>query len=344
MTRNRKIFVALAMAVMFVAVRFAWSFGSRSTVYGVSTSWTGEEATSVDSSNTTVVFPFIGESSFFRSVRPEEASNLPTVYSWARTDRSGSVIEDMLSAHAYAFAHNMTYGGACSHQTGSQANFVQRRPGHQELIKTLGLTQTLPFACPPPESPKETFRTIHSKVYRHPRFKQVYWTREWVDNLRASSTRPAFLPCTGLSQVVVHVRRGDVVLCQSKALRNRYDPNSFYLDWLKPYIASPTRYNITIYSEEDSYEDWNDFLKLNASNLQLRLDSPRDEVWNAIMDADIVLVAKSTFSKVPAIFNGHGVSYTTSLNDPWPIFRNLTRYQYDLIDQGIHQLEQQRCA
>ena len=65
------------------------------------------------------------------------------LYSELRGDRSGSAIQDMLTAHAFAFMHNATYGGACP-QKGHP--HLKR---HMNLLHGIGLDKVLPIACPP---------------------------------------------------------------------------------------------------------------------------------------------------------------------------------------------------
>jgi hypothetical protein len=97
--------------------------------------------------------------------------------------------------------------------------------------------------------------------------------------------------------VVVHIRRGDVVPCWDI----RYLPNSHYLTILKKF----PREAVTIFSESLSFEEWDDF-----SQYKLSLDTPIEVVWRAMMLADVLVMSKSSFSIVPAIFNRHTVVYT----------------------------------
>jgi hypothetical protein len=77
-------------------------------------------------------------------------SNHHIAYSNARHDRSGSAISNMLAAHAHAFHHNMTYGGAClrlpedaTHST--KHKFEKNIKQHQALIDAIGLNGIIGF-------------------------------------------------------------------------------------------------------------------------------------------------------------------------------------------------------
>ena len=69
------------------------------------------------------------------------------VYSKLRGDQSGWVIFDMLKAHAYCFALNVTYGGAC----GNSAH----KHDIVDVLKAVGWDEILPLKCPPPPESKK---------------------------------------------------------------------------------------------------------------------------------------------------------------------------------------------
>jgi hypothetical protein len=97
-------------------------------------------------------------------------------------------------------------------------------------------------------------------------------------------------------RVVVHIRRGDVTPCDPL----RYLPNSYYLELIRRY--APRHAELTIYSQRDSVEPWDDF-----ANYSLNLaDDEGDDViaaWEAMMNADVLILSKSSFSIVPALLH-----------------------------------------
>jgi hypothetical protein len=226
------------------------------------------------------------------------------VYSWARRDRSGSGIIDMLMAHAYAFKHNMTYMGACenSMMTKESKGYVKTR---KYVISAIGLASVLPFACP-----NNTSQILGEKVYR--KTMREAWTGEWLQLIRShvkfkdgGNGGQRDYNYTGRPpQVSMHVRRGDVHPCG--VVPERYLSNSHYLALLKKY--TPPNANVTIHSNRQSFEAWSDFESLNYT---LDLDTDIINVWKAMIKADYVITSISEFSLVPAMLNAHGkVIYT----------------------------------
>lgn len=157
----------------------------------------------------------------------QEADNDPRieVYSTLRGDRSGSAIQDMLYAHACAFANGMHYMGACPRRYGiNQQN-------DQTLLNAIGLNSTLRIACPAGDTSNHVFL----KEYR----KDSYLNNEqWLKYIRSAvrCTRPDSEGGDNVMQVAVHIRRGDVTPCQTGNV-TRYKPNSQYLDVLDQYLS-----------------------------------------------------------------------------------------------------------
>lgn len=124
-------------------------------------------------------------------------------------------------------------------------------------------------------------------------------------------------------KIVVHVRRGDVNPCRYP---ERYLPNDHYMRLIQEYwpseeqlfsfnhtnwsedemltLTSRKTVRVIIYSESESYESFDVFFKNNYTVL---LDtSDLSEIWNEIIDSDIFIMSRSSFSHVPAILNMKG--------------------------------------
>jgi hypothetical protein len=205
----------------------------------------------------------------------------------ARSDRSGAVIQDMLLAHAYSLQQNQTYGGACFNETGIHHHIQS----HIRMIAALGLSHILKLACPS----EPHHRWMDSYLFT--RFGTKLWTPAWLSHIRSQQQGIGKLK-RRRSNVVAHVRRGDVSLCDP-ATRDRYLPNAYYLSMFEKYASVG---NVTIYSESQSSEQWSMF-----EGYDLQLDQSPAEAWQAMMSADVLILSKSSFSIVPAIFNQHGV-------------------------------------
>ena len=178
-------------------------------------------------------------------------------YSSARHDRSGSAISNMLAAHAYAFHHNMTYGGACLRLPENVTHFTKQKfekniEQHQALINAIGLNGILGFLhC----STNQTAALIPRKRYME---ADAFWyTPEWLDDMHQHIDYPLLSKqkkknsnSTRL-QIAMHVRRGDIQPCNRWS--HRYLPNSYYQRILDEYIVDDKKTaQITIFSEKNS--------------------------------------------------------------------------------------------
>lgn len=130
-----------------------------------------------------------------------------TFYSRLRPDRSGSTIQDMLMAAAYAMKSNLTYGGACDESydqreleqnkfgslphNNTNATLFREKPSFLSprvesilhLIRGLGLERVIPLACPPPNFP---YIPVVNRIY-YSRLNTAVFTREflqWVEHER----------------------------------------------------------------------------------------------------------------------------------------------------------------
>lgn len=231
-----------------------------------------------------------------------------TVYSHCRQDRSGAFLQDMLFAHAYAFAHNYTYGGCCEQEDQP----AKHRQDVQKLIRSLGLDGILPFQCP-------NKHDTHAKtLFREEYYEQdtLIWSEEWLSYIRGmvqyNDTWKNVSPRH--HKMAVHIRRGDVQVCPDED--GRYLPNSHYLQVIQQYRPIPDT-PVYIYSETNSSEPWSDFSKHN-DNIHVELDTPYEEAFYALAHAETVVMSKSSFSLVAAMLNPNQVIYTPFWHKPLP--------------------------
>jgi len=232
------------------------------------------------------------------------------VFHEARPDRSGATVHDMLLAHAFAFQQNQTYGGACA-AAGAQP--LEHLQDHLEMIEALGLGHVLRFACPDDydDDKKSNKNDAAAWIDRHlyTRFGTRIWTPEWLEHIRGQQQRVDSFSLKDNKKehgsrrtFLAHVRRGDVDLCDP-ATRDRYLTNQHYRTLLDQYAAITNKGDeVIIFSEQKSTESWDDF-----ANYNLQLDQPPALAWKAMMDADVLILSKSSFSIVPALFNRKGV-------------------------------------
>jgi hypothetical protein len=248
----------------------------------------------------------------------------------ARPDRSGAVLEDMLLAHAHSFYNNLSYGGACATVVP-----MPHQASHNELIRLLGLQHQLKFACPAavdnssnttsPLLLMDHHKSDSSPIHR--RFNTRIFRHEWLALMRGEHLRYRNLPppstttTTTPKTAVIHIRRGDVSLCDPNTA-DRYLPNQHYVSLIESLTkGSNDDINggvvplaIEIYSEQRSEpEGWEDLLQQLASSsssssvaaphrLSLHLNATASLVWSRLIQADVLVLSKSSFSFVPAIF------------------------------------------
>jgi hypothetical protein len=236
------------------------------------------------------------------------------MYSLGRLDSSGSVLTDMLYAHAYAHAHNLTYGGACYNPR--VRGFPKRDTRH--LLRELRLDRILPFACPPsaveaaelhPNATQLSPLILPDYVYRDTH-DRVYFTESWRSEIQKSMLQLGTMTTTATAdghqtkddgrrlrpfEIAVHVRWGKVTPCR---YRRRYLTNDHYLHLIERYSPPPERLDgrpvrVTIYSESESFESRDAF---RDRGYALELDTPDlAAVWRAMATADVVILSRSSF-------------------------------------------------
>jgi hypothetical protein len=261
-------------------------------------------------------------------------------YSYAKTDRAGAQIIDMLAMEAVVYNKmkqesttsgiTRVYAGACTKSITTkkdQYNFNLRLPDKNALLQLLGLEHVLPWACPT----EKELATGEAQMMEPLSFHELNETfsMDWVHHIRNLSTVPRRnnnnapkgqddkeMP----KQIAVHMRRGDYSPCRNSA---KYLPNTYYLDVLDEYLPQycPTSdaCNVTIFTEEEAYEDFEPF---KERNYHLDLNSSVDQIWAAMINADLLILSKSSFSWVPGIMNMNKVvtpQYKFPVCDNWDV-------------------------
>lgn len=161
-------------------------------------------------------------------------------------------------------------------------------------------------------------------------------------------------------KIVVHIRRGDVNPCRYP---ERYLPNDHYMRLIEKYWPtemqlSSSNYTssfqtelpstgtmtektvrVIIYSESESYESFDVFYKYNYTVL---LDtSDLGAIWNDIIDADVFIMSRSSFSHVPAILNMKGKIIFTPFWEQ-PLLEDWIVVPTELMNQTELQISQLR--
>lgn len=119
----------------------------------------------------------------------------------------------------------------------------------------------------------------------------------------------AFRP--GVPRVALHVRRGNDVLSHG-AGGMRFTPDAFYF-LLARYIRTilPTA-DIHAWSSTEGRHSASDFDEYAKRNITVHLDGDPMHAWAHLASAHVLVMAKSTFSHIPAMINPACVIY-----QPW---------------------------
>ena len=126
----------------------------------------------------------------------------------------------------------------------------------------------------------------------------IAFNNGYIDYLGSKTERVDFapnFPC----KAVVYIRRGDVQVCDYNKFSHRYLPNSYFFEAIQHYAeAYYNEKDICIFSETKSSESWQLF-----SSYSIHLDKDPTIVWSTMLQAELIILSKSSFSLVPAIMN-----------------------------------------
>ena len=166
-------------------------------------------------------------------------------------------------------------------------------------------------------------------------------TPEWRDVVRAKMTDTSKVG-DGVFRIAAHIRRGDVNPCRYP---DRLSPNNLYLGLIEQYLPMPANQSmpvdVTIFSESDSYEHFDEFAKRNYT---LHLNTDLATVWRTMMDADVLITAKSRFSLVPAILNPNTVVFNPLTYRKLPEWQEIDAALLQKSNEETEQLREEACA
>ena len=199
-------------------------------------------------------------------------------YSNLRKDRTGSQIHDSILAYAYCFQNNLNYSGAIG-----ESNF--------KSVNELSNFLNIPL---PKKKIDNNAILIDTKKYKF--YNNQFLNEKFINKLKSSFNYKK----NSIFTIVIHIRRGDVnENTMYKNKETRYLPNSYYINIIKKVKNINKEKIIKVYSESISQESFDNFKKLGC---EIYLDTPLKEVWESIINADIFIMSKSSFSFVPGIF------------------------------------------
>jgi hypothetical protein len=245
-------------------------------------------------------------------------------YSISRVDRCGSQVNEDIFVYAHCIQSNLDFAGPVGD------NWFKE---HTRLTELLNL--------PLPIKELTNARDL-IKIEESDYSKEVYPNRNdlitpsFIDHLRERSLSNINYDASHKDpKVVLHIRRGDVSFHTHS---HRYIPNSYFLNLVRNFIEISPSSDITIFSESNSSEPFDDFINLGCKVL---LDTDLADIWKEMITCDVLFMSKSSFSYVPALYNKNFVVYYpawydklnhwTSSEDPalWDKIRNYIVAKYE---------------
>lgn len=187
----------------------------------------------------------------------------------------GSQVHDMMFAWSWALQHNVIYKGV-------EGSFDQNLIDLIRLLKLPFQLQVRPFEDCILLSNYKSDRWVHMNNF----FKRPNYNR----NVKTNRT------------IVVHIRRGDVNMdYEQTGDYYRYIPNSYFLNLLEK-IRRPNDHVIIFSQKTESFEEF-----VNEG-YDVKLDTSVVQAWKTIIESDVFIMSRSSFSYVPALF-AHGAVY-----------------------------------
>lgn len=271
-----------------------------------------------------------GDKTFFierlsRLLRSGRVGPQCKVLALGKNDGAGSQAFTLMSALAFAKSHGVTYVHRpfeyLEHETGADAVRAW------EDYFNLGAGELSLASCQAPQMPIEDF-LAHEDMWR----KDVIVTAEhflhycnldpgaWpgiVPELRrkyrrydASEAGRPFLVC-------VHMRRGDVSATGPLTAKN-FTPNAVFLSTVKTIAKGLDRLKVDRLIEVHSQGDPAAFAEFSQLGCHLRLDEPAMQSHQRLVNADALVMSRSSFSFTAALLNRGAVLYDPQKYLPMP--------------------------
>lgn len=125
--------------------------------------------------------------------------------------------------------------------------------------------------------------------------------------------------------VSLHVRRGDV----DPTMQGRYTSDEYYFEIIKKIQKVESNADIHVFTSLEGRYDPKNFTGYANLNTTIHFEDTADEriAWYHMMHADMLIMAKSSFSEVPALLNPNCVVYDPNYlgkMDRWVVMENFT--------------------
>jgi 2-polyprenyl-3-methyl-5-hydroxy-6-metoxy-1,4-benzoquinol methylase len=201
------------------------------------------------------------------------------------TDRTGSVVHDMMFAWAYAEANGLDYKGPFG-----------QRSDLQELNFAVAKFE-LPWSL---QNTKNTdCKILDPKTYRNEAILKSTWP----------SIRNSFKHRTLMNTCAVHIRRGDVsATFPMTGDYYRYRDDAYFLRLIKKHCGT---LEVVIFSDSGlNVKFW------ETTGYTLKLSTTIAETWSGMLHSQVFITSASSFSYTPALFAQGTIVYTPFWHKP----------------------------
>lgn len=212
-------------------------------------------------------------------------------YSKNRSDRSGAQIHDDLMAYSYCWKNNKEYHGSVG------TAFLAEKIA---LCKLLNLPSPKKYGIP----------NLRADQYRENTYDlraSTIFSTDFLNHIRAQL--PPNLQIKE-PKIVVHIRRGDV---NKRDYPHRYIDIDIYANLISNLVLQHPIREVTVHTESSGSED---IIENLGPKCKVMLDAPLEDVWKDIITSSVCVIAKSSFSYVPALFSSGLVMYFPFWHDP----------------------------
>jgi hypothetical protein len=201
------------------------------------------------------------------------------------TDRTGSVVHDMMFAWAYAEANGLYYTGPFG-----------QRPDLRELNSAMTILE-LPWSLQ--NTKKTDCKILDPKTYRNEAILKSTWP----------SIRNSFKHRTLMNTCAVHIRRGDVsATFPMTGDYYRYRDDAYFLRLIKKHCGT---LEVVIFSDSGlNVKFW------ETTGYTLKLSTTIAETWSGMLHSQVFITSASSFSYTPALFAQGTIVYTPFWHKP----------------------------
>lgn len=207
-----------------------------------------------------------------------------------------AAIFDMMLARAYTHATGAQYCGAI----GDVPGVVEREISG--LAQALGIDAELRIIASKKDSAYQRIdmhRILEPALYGKRDFIRIPYV-----SLPKKIHNPDFILQTAYHLMVLHIKRNDDSNYHAKPSIQRYISNKYYIELISMYRRNDSR--IIVFGDSVSYESYEDF---EAVGCEVKVNSPRTDMWRHVMLSDVFVMSASMESYVPAVATSATVIY-----------------------------------